>query len=95
MSGNQRNQSMKKNYLRLESVPKVKIKTHPFEVDPLMIGDYQLDNCCVMKDYQLVIKPKVQEWLEEENINVKFSVYFGMFYFQSDEERVMFILKWL
>ena len=94
--GSQRNQSIPMTRsLSLEPVPKIKIESHPFDLDLIMYNDLTLNYCCDMEDFKLAIKSEVQKWLDENDINVKFSVYFGIFYFKTDEERVKFILKWL
>ncbi len=98
MSGNQRNQSkpmIKTGGLRLEPVPKLKIRSHQYDLDLIMYNDLSLSYCCDMEDFKLVIKSEVQKWLDENDINAKFSVYFGIFYFKTDEERVKFILRWV
>lgn len=97
-NGNQRNQSKLTAPLRTSAsppLPKIKIESHPYDLDLIMHNDVTLGFCCDMKDFELVIKSEVQEWLDENDISVKFSVYFGIFYFKTDEERVKFILKWL
>lgn len=92
MSGNQRNQS---KFMFTEKPPKITCNSHPYDIDLLMHSEESLSNCCYMEDFELVVKSEIQKWLNDNDINVKFSMYFGIFYFKTDEERVKFILKWL
>ena len=75
----------------------ITVVDYPFSVDPLMAGDGILANCCRMcpDNFELEMLPDVKAWLIESDIDVKFSVYFGIFHFQTDEDKVKFILRWL
>ena len=43
----------------------------------------------------LSIKTEVKNWFNENQINYKYSVYFGIMYFKTEEDKVKFILRWL
>ena len=107
MSGNQRDQSkMNISTLREKmavTLPFVKpgsnnfsVEDYPFSVDPLLAGDTILASVCRMSDnFELEMLPEVVEWMAVEEMTVRFSIYFGIYHFQTDEDKVKFILKWL
>lgn len=68
----------------------------PFDVDPMMHND-AMNRCYDMdgEEFELVLKPEVVSWFQNSEIDFQYSVYFGIIYFISEEDKVKFILKWL
>ena len=107
MSENQWDQSMDISTLREKmavTVPFIRPKgidfevaDYPFTIDPLMAGDATLASVCRLDEdnFELEMLPTVIKWIAVEEMQVRFSVFFGIFYFKTDEDKVKFILKWL
>ena len=102
MSGNQRNQSImgmgtSREKMSISGPHGIGVKDYLFSIDPLMAGDEILAKCCTMApdNYELEMLPEIVTWIKRENMDIKFSIYFGIFHFRTDEDKVKFILRWL
>ena len=45
--------------------------------------------------YITLLRKDIKEWLRKENINFSYSTIYSILWFENEEDKVRFILKWI